>query len=181
MVCRALTCTHTSVCICSTAVSACLAWQNYTYVGNRIDCLDGSKGKITERILVHIGGLTPHLATKCCLSLREVFLYPSWGSSRSPALRLKDASVRVDKAVQASTERTTFLCQTRQEQNEDSRCAFVPYFIWPFAVSLWFPFHCFSECKTQVFREKTRLDSGHCVFVPHCWWRALWLCFLFVF
>lgn len=152
MVFRALTCVHTSVCICSSPLPACLSFwlaaHRYKYFGNRIDLSGLIQGQIPwKKIVVHIWGLTPHLATKCSLSLRAVFLCPSWGNNRSLALRPEDASVSLGQAVQASTERTTFLSQTHQEQFEDSRCAFVLYFIWSIAVSLCFPFTDFQNAK----------------------------------
>lgn len=149
MVFRALTCVHT-VCICSTPLPACLpGWLHIDTNTLEIELIVwiDPRANSLEEIVVHIWGLTPHLATKCCLSLRAVFLYPSWGNNRSLALRPEDASVSVGQAVQASTERTTFLCQTHQEQFKDSRCAFVPYFIWPFGVSLCFPFTDFQNTK----------------------------------
>lgn len=109
--------------------------------------------------MVHIWGLTPHLATKCSSSLREVLLYPSWGHSRSLVLRLKDASVSVGQAVLASTKDNLPLPDTsgtkwRPTTLQMCLCSTFHLAICSFTL---FSFSLIfrTQKKTQIFREKT--------------------------
>lgn len=180
MVFRALTCVHTSVCICSSPLPACLSFwlaaHRYKYFGNRnwLVWIDPRANSLEKNRGPHLGSYTP-LSNQMFPQLESGVLVSklrqqsfsgaqAWGclSQSRPG---GSSFNREDNLPQPDTSGTIWRLQMRL-------CSIFHLVNCSFTL---FPFHWFSERKRKLkYLGRKACCIRDVVFL--CWWRALWLC-----